>query len=282
MAPNVWRESDDDNLTGSAPQGADQWPELAGRISAGMTQDLSNLFAAMLAQVDLAQGSLEIQDIVGVDRDLEDLRLAVLRGSRLVEQMLAFRRGDGLTMRSVDLSRLCESAARLIRPLLPGNVTLRIEHDDSPVVRADAGALQQILMRLAIRSRDAMRGPGRIVIKVGTAELTRADFRRRGWGTPGRYGVITVTDDARSIAEADLARVFEPLLPGDRDDEIAGLLMVYALMKQHRGFVDVQSHEGLGTEVSLFFRPTPVMTAGARHGDGREPSATFPTHHDAE
>lgn len=263
MAPNVLRETESDNLTAEGRRPDGDWPELAGQISAGMTQDLSNLFAAMLAQVDLAQGSLEIQDIVGVDRDLEDLRLAVLRGSRLVEQMLAFRRGEGLSMRSVDLSRLCESAARLIRPLLPGNITLRVEHDEGPIVRADAGALQQILMRLAIRARDAMRGPGRIVVKVGTTELTRADFRRRGWGTPGRYGVITVTDDAPPIAPADLARVFEPLLPGDRDDEIAGLLMVYALMKQHRGFVDVQSHEGLGTEVSLFFRPTPVMAAGS-------------------
>jgi signal transduction histidine kinase len=274
MALNLRDEPAEDNGDAAAGTGGsglrargDGDRIVARQIAAGMTHDLGNLFAAILAQVDLAQGSLEILDIVGVDRDLEDIRVAVLRGSRMVEQMLAFGRGEALGLSTVDLGQVVESVAPVLRPLLPEGVTLRVERDSAPPVRADAGAVERVVMNLALRARDAMADGGRLTIRVGSATLTRADYCRRGWGTPGRYGAITISDEGAGIPADQLAQLFEPFAAAPEADGGDHLVLAYALMKQHRGFVDVTSEAGQGTEVRLLFRTAPAaaVDTGARH-----------------
>lgn len=272
LEPNLHDPVRDDNrappapsmrgVMGGGPPTGESDRALVGQIAAGMTQDLSHLFAAMLAQLELAQGSLEIQDAVGLDRDLEDIRLAVLRGARLIEQLNAFSRGEGLQLKTVDPLTVAETAARLARPLLPYNVSVSVLDDGGPPVRADASAIEQTLISLVMQARRSLADGGRIVVRVGSTTLTRADFRRRGWGTPGRYGAITVSDDGPGLASEELARVFEPPPEG------GGLLTVYALMKQHRGFIDVRSTPGRGTDVHLLFRPAPSAAVDVAAGEG--------------
>lgn len=251
-----------DHLEGQLQQA--QQLALTGRISAGMTQDINNLLAAILAQVELAKGSLEIRDIVGVDRDLEDLRLTAHRGAQMVRQMLSFNRGDALDLETVELPKILASASRLIRPLLPESVVFRVV-DDGPVpVRADAAAVEQILIKLALYARDAMGDGGRLTIRTGSTTISREECRKRGWGIPGEYGLVSVSDTGIGLAQDTVEQLFEPFFAeGSDESRPPGMVVVYALMKQHRGFVEVRSRSGegshlatdTGTEVRLLFRP---------------------------
>lgn len=255
--------------------------ELRGQIVTGMVNDMNNILAAVLAQAELAQGSLEIRDVVGLSQDLDGLRETALRGSRMVWHILSFSRGEGLGIGTVDLAHGIEGAARLIRPVLPSGINFKVIAGATPPVRADLTAVERILLRLTRDARRAMPEGGTLQIHVGEGEITEEDVRVRGWGSAGRYGVVTVSDTGAGFSPEEVARMFEPFEgreagePGDG----AGMGLVYALMKQHRGFVDIESTPGSGTRIRLYFpvasdRPTdrPDEPVPPEHESGQSTS----------
>lgn len=253
--------------------------ELNARITTGMIQDVGSLLSAVLAQVDLAQGSLEIQDVVGVDRDLEDLRLAALRGTEMIRHMISLNGGQTLEPTTVDLADVVDAAVRRTRSLLPINVELQREHDEAPAVRADGPAVEEIVMRLVRAAARAMPEGGSVLVRTGDSTVTREDCRRRGWGVPGRYGVVSVSDTGPRMSPEALERSFTPLVSGETlEGRRDSLYTTYALMKQHRGFVEVENGPEGGCEVRLLFRPaattalTPSNALTPGRGFGRNRS----------
>lgn len=241
--------------------------DLGDRVAASMIRDVSNVLAAILTQVDLAQGSLEIQDVVGLDRDLEDIRASALRGTTMVGQILAFGDRAALRVTSVPLQEIVAGAVRLARPLLRPTVRLRLVEGAGPAIRADAGAVEQMLIGLVLGAGEAMPGGGEVTIRTGDTRLTRADVARRGWGRPGRFGVLSVSDTGSGFSPDSLEEAFQlrTPAPGAAPDRDRDLLIVYGLMKQHRGFVELRSHPDGGTEIRLLFRPAPRTSVPAGH-----------------
>jgi two-component system NtrC family sensor kinase len=254
--------------------------EAVGQLTGGMAHDFNNLLTVILGSAALVRADLG-SDVGAAASYLEDLEGAARRGSEMIRKLLAFSRRGRLAMEVVDLAQLSVEVSGTLRRLLPESIEIRIASGEVvPRVRADARAVEQMLMNLATNARDAMPNGGRLTIGVGTTVFGEEDSRSvHGFERAGRYTAVSVTDTGFGMSRETLARVFEPFFttkpPGSGTG--LGMAMVYGLMKQHRGFVTVYSEPGQGTTVRLYFPadyaavqagPSPFTPAGSSPGNG--------------
>src|SRR5581483_10419037 len=143
---------------------------------------------AALLEPRLAEAHPELQG------ELRDLQWAARQGAELVRKLLLFSRRP-LELRAVDLAAVVADSARTLARVLPETIALELAAADRAFpVRADVGALDQILLNLATNARDAMPEGGVLRIAVREIVLDEAHLRRTGWGRPGRYAELAVSD----------------------------------------------------------------------------------------
>ena len=229
--------------------------EAVGQLAGGIAHDLNNVLTAVMAHVDLAVTSLS----PGTEQrdDLMQAQSAARRGAGMISKLLGFSRRERIVLTPLHLEALVTEIVPTVQRMLPKiEVVVSWEKDLQPVA-ADAGAVQHMLLNLANNSADAMPdgGGGRLKIHLEPAGPDEKQMAANEWGTPGHYVVLSVSDNGSGMAPETLARIFEPYFttkPADRGSGL-GMAMVYGLMKQHLGYVLVNSTLGVGTEVRLYF-----------------------------
>ena len=236
--------------------------EALGLVTGGVAHDFNNLLTTILANSELI-GSALPPTFGQIRSDLLEIQDAAARGREMVKKLLGFSRRERLTMQATDLGALVEEMVDVLRRLVPERIeVLAVIEPDLPPVMMDTGAVQQILVALATNARDAIAENGDVRVEVRRAHLDTVHVAEYGWGAPGDYVVIVVRDSGLGMDEATRSRVFEPFFTTKPLGSGAGLglAMVYGLMKQQNGFVDVQSQPGKGTTVTLYL---PVSTRRA-------------------
>ena len=197
---------------------------------------------------------------------------ATEQGTRLTGQMLAFSRKQELTPRLVPIAGIVDGVKALLPPLMGGHIAVEYTGATAALVRVDPAQLSQALLNLAINARDAMSGRGTLTIAatvLGFDEVRHFGPRR---AAPGRYVAIRVGDTGHGIPPDALHQVFEPFYTTKDVDKGAGLglSMVYGLMAQSDGFIDVESEPGRGTAVTLYMPEADAPTHDAGAGaDGK-------------
>ncbi len=232
--------------------------EALGLVTGGVAHDFNNLLTTILANTELIASALPAS-MAQTRSDLLEIQDAAARGSELVKKLLGFSRRERLVMEPVDVGALVTDMVEVLRRLLPERITILAAVEPGlPAVLADAGALQQVLLNLATNARDAIAENGEIRLAVRRAPLDEAFATEHGWGVPGEYVAIDVRDSGLGMDEATRLRVFEPFFttkpPGAGSG--LGLAMVYGLMKQHNGYVQVHSAPGAGTTATLYVPQT--------------------------
>ncbi len=142
----------------------------------------------------------------------------------------------------------------MLQRLLPEHIELQFAPEQTGSVRADRGAVEQILVNLATNARDAMPQGGVLRIEVRRAWVDEGFRSVHGWGEPGAYVCMTVSDTGTGMDEHTEGRVFEPFFTTKPSGEGTGLgmAMVYGLVKQHDGFISVYSEPGNGTTIRVY------------------------------
>jgi len=251
--------------------------EAIGQLSGGIAHDLNNVLTAVIAHVDLALSSAG----PGEDRDdLVQAGEAAHRGAELIRKLLAFSRRERLQMRPLALGALVEEFLGTLRRMLPEHIEIITSVAEGVLpIHGDAGAVQQVLLNLATNARDAMPAGGTLRVAVDAAELDEEHIALHGWGRPGRYARLTLSDSGEGMTPEVRAHLFEPFFTTKQPGLGTGLgmAMVYGLVKQHRGFVFVYSEPGHGTTVRVYFpvaatEPArrPAAPEPARAGNRRE------------
>lgn len=230
--------------------------ESLGQLAGGMAADLNNMFTAILAHVELLDTALEAGDPDRARSDLEEVRKNATTGSRMIKHLLSYSRGDRLRLRKVSLEDAVRDSLRLVRPILPDQVELQTVSTPVEPVLADPAAVEQMILSVTTHALDYMPKGGTLEIQVGRGGFDNQHLLQTGWGDPGDYGVVTIADDGQGIPHRIVSRLFQPFQAPTRDETDPGLSLsvVYGLMKQHRGFIEVQSDPGAGTIVRLYFR----------------------------
>lgn len=240
--------------------------EFLGQLAGGMAADVHNLFTTVLAHVELLEEALVEGDLGRARSDLGEVRKSATTGSQMIKHLLSYSQGERVRLQPVGLEDVVRDSRRLLLPLLSRGMTLRIDpHPVGPVL-ADPAAVEQMLRSLVTNAVAAMSEGGHVQIRVGRGGFDRQHLMQTGWGDPGDYGVVTVTDTGEGMPPRVVARLFQPFAArrtGDEADPGLTLSMVYGLMKQHRGFIEVESEPGAGTTVRLYFRlaSSPTRTA---------------------
>ena len=175
-----------------------------------------------------------------------------------------------LSPRPVDINRIVMQVERLLLRLLGEDIEISTALTTKELtVVADSGQIEQVLMNLATNARDAMPRGGSLSIVTALRELDSDFVREHGHVTAGTYALLSVTDSGTGMPNKTKDKIFEPFFttkePGKGTG--LGLAMVYGTIKQHNGFMDVQSEEGKGTTFSIYLPITPLQQGDAKERD---------------
>jgi PAS domain S-box-containing protein len=253
--------------------------EAIGQLAGGVAHDFNNILLAIQMQVDLATGTTEeLPD--PVMESLRQITLAAERAANLTNQLLLFSRRQVMQPRELDLNESVTSLAKMLQRIIGEDVRLRLHLHSAPLgTRADPGMLDQILLNLAVNARDSMPGGGALVIETGEKILTRSEARAYSDVRPGRYVWLGVSDTGHGISPEVLPHIFEPFFTTKEAGKGTGLGLatVFGIVKQHRGWISVESGEGAGTSFHVYIPASaaapvaqPAVIAQARPKGGGE------------
>ncbi len=223
--------------------------EAIGQLTGGIAHDFNNLLTIILANAELlARGPDEAS--------LRDIQSAAVSGRLMVNQLLGFARRSSLTLEGVHLGQLLNDLAAVLRRVLPADIELLVFADeDLPEVSADGHAIEQILLNLVNNARDAMPDGGMLRLETSCTWISDAQRDVLGPGAASEYVCLAVDDTGMGMDEATRQRAFEPFFttkPIGKGTGL-GLATVYGLVKQHGGFVQIDSAPGAGTRLRIYF-----------------------------
>jgi PAS domain S-box-containing protein len=238
--------------------------ESVGRLAGGVAHDFNNMLTAILGYVELSV--LRLGASHEVTPHIEEIRKAAERSAALTRQLLAFARREAIELKVLNLNQATESILKMLRRLLGENVTLVWTPGNALWnVKADAAQIDQVLANLSVNARDAMTGhDARLEIETSNVVLDAGFVASHPGAVPGEFVLLRVADNGCGMDAHTLALIFEPFFTTKARGVGTGLGMstVYGIMKQHNGFIDVESTLGVGTTVHLYFpRTTEVAKA---------------------
>ncbi len=231
------------------------------QLAGGIANDFNNLLTAILGSAEILLEDPEL----GSDarEDVEQIRKAATRAAQLTHQLLAFSRRQVLQPRLLDLNVLVEDMGRLLRRVLGDAVELEIELAPTlePVL-ADRAQLEQAIVDLALRARDAMPAGGRLKLATAPVEV---DDRRASPGSglrAGRYTALEIRDTGPALDQVTLDRVFDPFGPGVGEAGL-GLASMHGVVRQSGGYVTATSEPGRGTTFTILLAAVEHQAAAA-------------------
>jgi two-component system cell cycle sensor histidine kinase/response regulator CckA len=221
--------------------------DAVGRLAGAVAHDFNNLLTAILGYADLLIRNLPEND--PRQHEADEIRRAAQRASALTRQLLSFSRRQILAPRLLDLRALIGEVQALMRRLLRENIDLSVTlADDTPLVFADPGQLEQVLVNLVVNARDAMTEGGSLAISTGAVTLDLPEADRRAV-VPGDFVRIRVADTGCGMDESVMNQIFEPFFTTKQHGEGTGLGLttVYGIVRQSGGAVHVESTPGHGS-----------------------------------
>jgi CheY-like chemotaxis protein len=188
---------------------------------------------------------------------LEQINLASERAANLTRQLLTFSRQQAFRPKPLDLRTTLGPVGKMLRRLIGEHIALEIRTHSEPLfVSADIGMIEQIVMNLAVNSRDAMPAGGRLEIGVSEIEVAAAEAKtRHAAAYPGKFAVLSVADSGIGLAPETMNHLFEPFFTTKEVGRGTGLGLatVYGIVQLHKGWIEVASTLGEGATFRIFF-----------------------------
>jgi PAS domain S-box-containing protein len=227
--------------------------ETVGRLAGGVAHDFNNLLAVVAGTVDLALMDVGSRD--PLKESLLEIRMMVERAAALTRQLLALSRHQPFQPQVIDVGAALRSMEPMLRRALGEDIELLLTVDPGVwAVRIDPGHFEQVILNLALNSRDAMPAGGHLFIEAGNVHLDDAYARRHFDVEPGEYAMLAVSDTGIGMDEATRQRVFEPFFttkPPGRGTGL-GLATVYGIVKRSGGSIWVYSEVNRGTTFKIY------------------------------
>jgi two-component system, cell cycle sensor histidine kinase and response regulator CckA len=229
--------------------------EAIGTLAGGVAHDFNNLLTIISGNISLLRmASDQPTRVLAV---AETVDRAVQRGSELVRGLLVFARQGQTRLTLTDIAKQLHDTVGMLQATLPENITISQQYPPNlPEILADPAQIERIFINLLTNARDAMPDGGAITITVDA--VLAGPFPDRPKEVAKEYLKIEVTDTGIGMEESVRQHIFEPFFttkPSGKGTGL-GLPVVYGLMQNHKGFVDVNSEPGAGTTFTLFF-PVP-------------------------
>ena len=246
--------------------------EAIGTLAGGIAHDFNNILTAIIGYAGLLKTGVSEDDLLR--EYVDEMMVSCERASLLTRSLLAFSRKQVMSPKPVDLNKVIKKVEALLIRVIGEDIELRtiLAHGDL-VVMADAGQIEQVLMNLAANARSAMPDGGILSIGTEALELDDAFTKAHGYGIPGLYALVSVTDTGHGMDEKTKERIFEPFFTTREVGKGTGLglAMVYGIIKQHEGYITTYSELGRGTTFKIYL---PLIQAEAEVTGPVMPAAT--------
>ena len=227
--------------------------EAIGRLAGGVAHDFNNLLMVIKGHTELLLNVLPPTD--HVTRKIEQIDRSADRATALTRQLLAFSRMQVLQPRAMNLNSVVEEMGKLIPRLIGEDIELIVRSSaELGTIRADASQMEQVIMNLAVNSRDAMPKGGRFTIETSNVELDNLYRAAHPVVQPGKYVLLAVSDTGTGMDAETQAHIFEPFFTTKEQGKGTGLGLatVYGVVKQSGGFIWVYSELGKGTTFKIY------------------------------
>lgn len=224
-----------------------------GRLAGGVAHDFNNLLQAILGFTELLLSGLDDSD--PQYGDLKQIEQAAKRASDLTRQLLAFSRKQKIEPRPVDLNEAVRTTDKMLRRILGEDV--EILHNLSPEIKpvmVDPTQIEQVIINLAVNARDAMPQGGRLTFNTSLVHLSQIDTQIINESMPGTFVCLAVSDSGVGISAENLPHIFEPFFttkPRGKGTGL-GLSVIYGIVKQTGGWINVYSEPGQGSTFKIF------------------------------
>ncbi len=248
--------------------------ESFGQLAGGMAHDFNNMLTVIMGYADLALSHSASVD--SMRPYVEEIVSATQRSAGLVRQLLAFARRQPVSPQVVDVNTATETLVRMFEHVGGGTIPMDWRPQDGLwAVQVDSSQLDQVLSNLLVNARDAVEDGGRIVVETQNRKIDEAAVRLHPDALPGEYVVISVSDTGMGMSPLTLSRIFEPFFSTKGKDRGTGLGLstVYGIVRQHGGYVLVESVLGEGTRVDVYlprYTPSKQRGIGTKNLSGAE------------
>lgn len=240
--------------------------EAVGRLAGGVAHDFNNLLTVILGYSQIvAEGVPKGSRLA---ESIAQIKSSADRAAGITRQLLAFSRKTVLSPRIINLNDILLNLDSLLRRLIGEDIeVLTVPANDLGSVKADPGQIEQVIMNLALNSRDAMPNGGKLKLETSNVALDENHSGNHEPVVPGRYVMLAVSDTGCGMSEETLARIFEPFYTTKEVGKGTGLglSMVYGIVKQSGGYIWVDSELGRGTAFKIYLprEDQPAEVSGA-------------------
>jgi two-component system, cell cycle sensor histidine kinase and response regulator CckA len=227
--------------------------EAVGQLAAGVAHDFNNLLTPIMVYADMLRKGFAPEDPRA--RMAETVSKAGHKASELTQKLLSFGRKQTLNKTALDLNNVIACFRDIMRTTLRESISIELKLCPRPVlVHADRGQLEQVLLNLVLNARDAISDHGSITVKTGHLLLDDEYLKQHPGTKPGRYVVLSFSDDGCGMGEETLRRMYEPFFTTKEVGRGTGLGLatVYGIVKHHEGCIDVKSRPGAGTKFQIY------------------------------
>ena len=244
--------------------------EAIGTLAGGVAHDFNNILAVIMGLGNLMQ-----MDIDPNDRNkpyIDQIVLSSEKAADLTQSLLAFSRKQRITLEPHNVGDVVTSMTKLLKRLLPEDIELKLDlADKDAVALLDVSQMDQVLMNLSTNARDAMPKGGTLTIRTEKTKLDRKFRKTHGFGKPGEYVHLSVSDTGMGMDEKTTARIFDPFFTTKEVGKGTGLGLasVYGIVRQHNGYITVTSALLKGTTFDIYLPlvEAPVETEPAAGAD---------------
>lgn len=234
--------------------------ESIGTLAGGIAHDFNNILSVIIGYGSLME--LDMREDDPLRSRLKEIFTASERATHLTHSLLAFSRKQIMKIGPVNVNEIVIGVKKMLSRIIGEDMELVIiQKDKDPIVTGDYGQIEQVLMNLAVNARDAMPDGGRLTVETSIVKLGEGYMRSPGYGAPGRYALLSVTDTGVGMDEETRGKIFEPFFTTKETGKGTGLglAIVYGIVKQHNGYIDVSSEPGKGTAFSIYL---PLTASG--------------------
>ena len=245
--------------------------ESVGRLAGGVAHDFNNMLGVIIGHTELAMD--EILPDHPIWGDLNEIQKAARRSANLTRQLLAFARKQTVVPVVLEVNEMVENMLGMLRRIIGEDIDLEWTPAVEPLwMKLDPSQMDQILANLLVNARDAIESVGKVSIRAASFTGDPSWAAQRPGATPGEYAWLTVEDNGCGMDKEILNKVFEPFFTtkGVGKGTGLGLSMVYGIVKQNNGYIDVVSQPDQGTSFNIYLPLTATPLSSHNETDSLE------------
>jgi signal transduction histidine kinase len=226
--------------------------ETLGRLSGGIAHDFNNMLNVILGNAQLIK--MRSSEDKKVHDRCSSIEEAVSKAAGFVRQLLAFSRRQVMEMKTIDLNTAALDFEKMVGRVVGEHIDMEfLAAEGALTIKADPAQIQQILLNLIVNAKEAMPNGGKLIVETYQRLIDERATCLHVDAKPGRFAVLSVTDTGVGMNSETVSKVFEPFFTTKEHGNGLGLSVVYGIVKQHGGFVEVLSEKGKGTMFNVYF-----------------------------